>query len=98
MFKNASVQIKIKTDLGILRRVFFGCNIQFIRPIYKKPNDQLLYVNTKSNHLPQIIQLPTSTSNHLSNNSSSKQVFDISKGPYEKALRESEKVATKTLV
>ena len=57
---------------------------------YKKPNDQLLYVNTSSNHPPQIIkQLPISISNRLSNNSSNKQVFDMSKGEYEKALRES---------
>ena len=56
---------------------------------YKKPNDQLLYVNTSSNHPPQIIKLPISISNRLSNNSSNKQVFDMSKGEYEKALRES---------
>ena len=57
---------------------------------YKKPNDRLIYVNTSSNHPPQIIkQLPTSISNRLSNNSSNKQVFDMSKGEYEKALRES---------
>ena len=43
---------------------------------YKKPNDQLLYVKTSSNHLPQIIkQLPTRE--HLSNNSPNKEVFDM---------------------
>ena len=58
--------------------------------LYKKPNDQLLYVNTSSNHPPQIIkQLPISISNRLSNNSSNKPAFDMSKGEYEKALRES---------
>ena len=57
---------------------------------YKKPNDQLLYVNTSSNHPPQVIkQLPISISNRLSNNSSNKQVFDMSKGEYEKTLKES---------
>ena len=57
---------------------------------YKKPNDQPLYVNTSSNYPPKIIkQLPTSISNRLSNNSSNKQAFDMSKGEYEKALRES---------
>ena len=34
-------------------------------------------------------QLPISISNGLSNNSSSKQVFDMSNSEYEKALRES---------
>ena len=57
---------------------------------YKKPSDQLLYVNTSSNHPPQIVkQLPISISNRLSNNSSKNQVFDMSKGECEKALRES---------
>ena len=57
---------------------------------YKKPNEQLLYVNTSSNYPPQTIkQLPISISNRLLNNSSNKQVFDISKSKYEKALRES---------
>ena len=57
---------------------------------YKKPNDQLLYVNTSSNHPPQIIkQLPISISNRLSNNSSNRPAFDMSKSEYEKALRES---------
>ena len=36
-----------------------------------------------------IKQLPISISNRLSNNSSNKQIFEMSKGEYEKALRES---------
>ena len=48
------------------------------------------YFMSTSNHPPQIInQLPTSISNRLSNNSSNRQVFEMSKGEYEKALRES---------
>ena len=57
---------------------------------YKKPNNQLLYVNTSLNHPPQIIkQLSISIRNSLSNYSSNKQIFDMLKGKYEKALRES---------
>ena len=56
----------------------------------KKSNDQLLYINASSNHPPQIIkQLPISISNRLSNNCSNKQIFNMSKGEYEKALRKS---------
>ena len=56
----------------------------------KKPNDEVLYVNTSSNHSPQTIkQLPTSITNLLWNNPSNKQAFDTSKGEYEKALKES---------
>ena len=58
--------------------------------LYKKPNDHLLYVNTSLNHPLQILkQLLTSLINHLSNNSSYKQVFDMSKGEYDKAPKES---------
>ena len=54
------------------------------------PNDQLLHTNTSSNHPSQTIkQLPISIINRLSNNFSNKEVFDKSKGEYEKALRES---------
>ena len=42
---------------------------------YKRPNDQLLYVNILSNLTSQIIkQLPTSISDRLSNNSSNQKV------------------------
>ena len=91
IFKNAGFKIEIKTNLHIVDflDVTFNLLDETYKP-YKKPNDQLLYVNTSSNHPPQIIkQLPISISNRLSNNSSNKQVFDMSKGEYEKALRES---------
>ena len=91
IFKNAGFKIQIKTNLHIVDflDVTFNLLDGTYKP-YKKPNDQLLYINTSSNHPPQIIkQLRTSISNRLSNNSSNKQVFEISKGEYEKALRES---------
>ena len=91
IFTNAGFKIKIKTNLHIA--VFFDATFHLLDGMYKpykKLNDQLFYVNTSSNHPPQIIkQLPISISNRLSNNSSNKQVFDMSKGEYEKALRES---------
>ena len=91
IFKNGGFKIKIKTNLQIVDflDVTFNLLDETYKP-YKKPNDQPLYVNTSSNPPPQIIkQLPISISNRLSNNSSNKQVFDMSKGEYEKALRES---------
>ena len=77
IFKNAGFKIKIKTNLIIVDflDVTFNLLDETYKP-YKKPNDQLLYVNTSSNH-------------RLSNNSSNKQIFDMSKGEYEIALRES---------
>ena len=91
VFKNAGFKIEVKTNLHIVDflDVTFNLLDGKYKP-YKKPNDQLLYVNTSSNYPPQIVkQLPIYISNRLSNNSSNKQVFDMSKVEYEKAVRES---------
>ena len=57
---------------------------------YRKPNDNLLYVNISSNHPPQIIKhLPTSTTKRLSKNSSSIEIFNTAKVEYENALENS---------
>ena len=57
---------------------------------YKKANESLLYINTPSNHLPQVIkQLPTSTRERLSNNSSNEEIFNASKYQYETPLKNS---------
>ena len=91
IFKNAGFKIEIKTNLHIVH--FFDVTFNLLDEmykLYKKPNDQLIHVNALSNHPQQIKkQLPISISNRLSNNSSNKQVFDMSKSEYGKALRES---------
>ena len=57
---------------------------------YKKANESLLYINTSSNHPPQVIkQLPTSISERLSNNSSKEEIFNASKFEYKTALKSS---------
>ena len=78
-FKNAGFKIKMKTNLHIfdILDVTFNLLDATYKP-YKKPNDQVLYVNTLSNHPPEIIK-------QLSN----KQVFDMWKREYEKVLRKS---------
>ena len=90
IFKSTGFKIEIKTNLHIVDflDVTFTLSDGTYKP-YKKPNDQLLYINTSSKHPPQVIkQLLASISNRLSNYSSNKQVF-------EKVV---EKVPTKTLV
>ena len=73
-FKNIGFIVKMKTNLNIidfLEITFYLLDEKY--KLYKKPNDQLLYVSISSNHAPQIIkQLPTSIRNHLSNKSSNK--------------------------
>ena len=55
---------------------------------YRKANESLLYINTSSNHPPQVIeQLPTSISERLSNKSSSEEIFNASKYEHETALK-----------
>ena len=67
IFKNAGFKIEIKTNLHIVDflDVTFNLLDETHKP-YKKPNGQLLCINTSSNHPPQIIkQLPISISNRL---------------------------------
>ena len=57
---------------------------------YKKPNDNLKYINVFSNHALQILkQLTTTFRDRLSRNSSSELIFNESKHHYEDALRKS---------
>ena len=57
---------------------------------YKKPNDNLTYINTSSNHPPNIIkQLTKTISERLSRNPSSTEIFNSSKLEYEDALKKS---------
>ena len=57
---------------------------------YKKPNDELKYINVLSNHPPQILkQLTTTIGDRLSRNSSSELIFNESKHQYEDALSKS---------
>ena len=55
---------------------------------YRKPNDEPLYINTKSNHPPTIIrQLPAAINRRISDISCNKEAFGKAKPPYEKALK-----------
>ena len=69
--------------------VIFNLRNGSYRP-YKKPNDELKYINVLSNHPPQILkQLTTTISDRLSRNSSSELIFNESKHQYEDALSKS---------
>ena len=54
-----------------------------------KPNNEPVYINKNSNHSPQVLkELPKTIEKRISNISSSKEIFDISKPIYEKTLNE----------
>ena len=62
VMKDLGFQIEIETNLKEVNflDVTFNLNSGLYKP-YKKPNDQLLYVMTLSDHPPQVIkQLPNS--------------------------------------
>ena len=57
---------------------------------YHKPNDELMYIHSESNHPPAIIkQLPLSIQARLRTLSSSKEIFDEDVRPYQEALKRS---------
>lgn len=57
---------------------------------YMKPNNNPIYINTKSNHPPAVMRaVPRGINKRLSQISSNKEVFDKCKEPYQKALNNS---------
>ena len=91
IFQDFGFKFEIKTNLKIVDFLDVTLNLSngTYSP-YNKPNDQLLYVHTSSNHPPQIINmLPKSINERLSKNSSNPEIFGKAKIDYEKALKDS---------
>ena len=92
MFKDVGFQLEIKTNLKQVE--FLDVTFNLITGLYtpyKKPNDNLLYINTSSNHLPEVIkQLTNSINKRLCENSANEQVFKTVKPVYENALHNSD--------
>ena len=66
--------------------VTFNLTDETYRP-YKRPNDEIKYINVLSNHPPQIIkQLVNTINNTLSRNLPGEKLFNESKSYYEDAL------------
>ena len=91
IFKHIGFQIEIDINLKIVDflDVTFNLTENTYKP-FKKPNGTLLYINTESNHPPEIIkQIPISINTRLNQNSSNENVFNSSKTEYEEALKNS---------
>ena len=90
-FKEYGLKITIQSNLksvNYLDVTFNLANGSYC--LYRKPNDEPLYINTKSNHPPTIIrQLPAAINRRISDISCNKEAFDKPKPPYEKALKSS---------
>ena len=90
-FKQHGLNITIQTNLKIVNYldVTFNLTNESYYP-YRKPNNQPLYINTKSNHPPNIIkQLPAAINRRISDISCNETEFNKAKPIYEHALRSS---------
>ena len=89
IFKSIDFKIEITTNLTEVNCLDVTFNLeQTTYRQYKKPNDKSTYINTSSNHSPQIIKhLTQIISERLSRNSSSAEIFEQSKPGYEEALK-----------
>ena len=92
VFKSNGLKIAIDANKKIVNflDVTFNLTNGSYKP-YIKPNNKLSYVHQQSNHPPALLKnIPLNINKRLTNISSSKEVFDESIAPYEKALTESE--------
>jgi len=90
-FKTHGLNITIQTNLKIVNYldVTFNLNNGTYYP-YRKPNNQPLYINVKSNHPPNIIkQLPDSINRRISDISCNEDEFNKAKTTYDDALKSS---------
>ena len=91
LFKNAGFQLQIKTNPKKVE--FLEVTFSLITGLYtsyKKPSDNLLYINTSSDHPPQVIkQLTNSINKRLCENLANEQVFNSVKPVYKNALHKS---------
>ena len=90
-FKEVGSQLEIKSNIKKVE--FLDVTFNLITGLYtpyQKLNDNLLYINTSSDHPLKIIkQLTNSINTRLCENSANEQVFNIVKPVYENALHKS---------
>ena len=88
IFKDIGLKITIETNLKRVNflDVTFDLQTETFKP-YHKPNDLPSYINTKSNHPPNIIKaIPESISRRISNISSDENIFHHAAPYYNNAL------------
>ena len=88
IFNDNGLQIEIKYNQKIVDYldVTLDLNNGTYKP-FRKPNDELLYINAKSNHLPNITkQLPISIESRLRALSSNEKLFQEAAVEYQNAL------------
>ena len=91
IFKANKLSITIEVNLKVVN--FLDITLDLNSGVYKpymKPNDNPIYIHTKSNHPPAIIRnIPESVNRRLSSISKNEQVFKEAIPPYQEALSKS---------
>ena len=91
LFKDHNLHIT--TELGLFQTDFLDVTFNLKSGKYwpyRKPNDQPLYINAGSHHLPKITkQLPNMLSKRLSEISGNREKFEKAATPYNIALKTS---------
>ena len=91
IFNENGLKIVIQCNLKVVDYLdaTFNLNDGSYKP-YRKPNDETIYIDAKSNHPPNIIkQLPISVEDRLRSLSSSKRIFDEAARYYQSVLDKS---------
>ena len=91
IFKENHLDITINCNMKIVNYLDVTLNLNdgSYQPFHK-PNDEILYIHSESNHPPSITkQLPVSIESRLTTLSSTKEIFDKSAKTYQEALERS---------
>ena len=92
IFQTHGLILEIKCNLKNVDYldITFDLNTGSYRP-YRKSNNDTIYINTKSNHPPSILeQIPAAISKQISTNSSNKQIFQNAAPCYNNILKDYE--------
>ena len=88
-----NIGLKITTQINLKSTNFLDITLNLSNGTYqpyRKPNDEPLYINKRSNHPPAILkQLPMSINKRISNLSCNQETFETAAPIYENALRHS---------
>ena len=89
LFDEFGFRLDMRTDLKITDYLDVTLNLYSGTVfLFRKRNQDLCYVNRGSNHPAQVFKhVPKGIEHKLSNNSSSKEIFERSKQEYEEALK-----------
>ena len=89
IFENNGLKITIQANVKVVD--FLDLTLDLQNVLFKpfiKPNNSILYINVGSNHPPKIVKnIPLSVNRRLSSLSKNEEIFNVSTGPYQDAVK-----------